>query len=328
MLRSRSVGVATALGVAVIAAAPEVRAFVQSTTNPTPGQPKAPLSWASSCEVVTVYLNGFTQMSADAVAKSITQAAHTWGPDAVSCPATQSGATPSPPYFDIIPQMSSGGSAPGVVVMDGHNSIIFQTDPAQWTHAPGALAVTSVYPEPSGQIVEADIEINATDPTAIPWTNLDPGSAPARNGVERYDLQTVLTHEFGHFLGLSHTCITPPGLGGSDDGSPTATVDGQGVPIPMCSEVPDNTNATAALSVMWFEIQPESIAQRSLAADDVAAVCAIYPAANQAGTCSNNLPDDGCGCAVGRGQDEGAVPSALIAALLMLGRRARLRRPG
>jgi hypothetical protein len=312
--------VATALGVALMTA--EARAFVRSTSNE-----GAPLYWADSCEVVTVYLNGFTQMSADEVTKSITEAAHTWGPDAVDCPAAQGGATPGHPYLEIIPQMSSGGAVTAAA-KDGRNSIVFVTDPAQWTHPAGALAVTSAPPEPSGQITEADIEINATDPAAIPWANLDPGSAPARNGVERYDLQTVLTHEFGHFLGLAHTCITPPGLGGSDDGSPTATVDDQGVAIPTCSEVPDNTNATAALSVMWFEIQPESIAKRSLAADDVAAVCAVYPAANQRGTCSSNLPDDGCGCAVGRKQgDDAVVPSALIAALLMLGRRARLRRP-
>ena len=46
-----------------------------------------PTFWDAGCQIVTIYPNGFTEMTSDEVAKSIAAAAHAWSPDAVTCPA-------------------------------------------------------------------------------------------------------------------------------------------------------------------------------------------------------------------------------------------------
>jgi MYXO-CTERM domain-containing protein len=286
-------------------------AYVQSVSMATPPQP---LYWPSSCETVTIYLNGFSDMTTDEVAKSIAGAAAAWGPE-VTCPSATSDAGNGHPYFQIIPQLSTGGAVPGAV-MDGKNSIIFRT--TNWDEGYEVLAYTSVFKEPNGKIVEADIEINATDPTLISWANLDPGTPPPRNGLVRFDLQTVMTHEFGHFLGLSHTCIADgTTASGGDNGDEPKTG------VPFCSA------ATPAdiQAVMYPIIDSESIAKRVLTADDAAGVCAIYPADMDPHACTENTPDDGCGCATaGMGLGSGAVVALAALALALVVARRRRRR--
>ncbi len=287
-------------------------AFVRSVSMNGMGPP---LYRLSSCETVTIYLNGFTDMTSDEVAKSIGAAAATWGPDQVTCPAATGDGGNGHPYFQIIPQLSTGGAAPGVVDQDGKNSIIFVTSASDWEMigAPAeALAFTSVYKEPDGRIVEADIDINATDPTLISWANLDPG-APSGNGIDRFDLQTVMTHEFGHFLGLSHTC---------DSGIPGDNGDAPLTGVPPCSSA---SPEAAIAAVMYYEIEPNSIAKRLLTADDAAGVCAIYPPDMDPHSCTQNTPDDGCGCTTaGNGLGWGAS-TALAALALVVARRRRRR---
>jgi len=116
---------------------------------------------------------------------------------------------------------------------DGHNLnvILFQDDDWKYRGIDGTLAKTSVtYNDETGEIYDADIEINAANNTI---TIADP---PKK--VE-FDLQAILTHEVGHFIGIAH----------SSEGS----------------------------AVMAPTYAPGSIAQRKLTPDDVAAVCAIYP---------------------------------------------------
>ncbi len=275
-----------------------------------------PLYRLSSCETMTIYLNGFSDLTSDEVAKSIGAAAAAWGPDQVTCPSATSDAGKGHPYFQIIPQLATGGAVPGLVGQDGKNSIIFVTSASDWEMigAPAdALAFTSVYKEPDGRIVEADIDINATDPTMFSWANLDPGAPPPRNGMAPFDLQTVMTHEFGHFLGLSHTC---------DSGIPGDNGDAPLTGVPPCS----GASPEAIAAVMYYEIKPNSIAKRVLTADDAAGVCAIYPADMDPHACTENTPDDGCGCATaGMGLGSGAVVAlaALALALVVAWRRRR-----
>jgi hypothetical protein len=85
----------------------------------------------------------------------------------------------------------------------------------------------------TGEIYDADVELNTAD---YPIEQRAAG-APSDGS---YDLQSVLTHEFGHFVGLAHSPL--PGsvmfaLGDSSDGT----------------------------------------AKRALAPEDVLGVCAIYP---------------------------------------------------
>jgi len=270
------------------------------------------LYWPSSCAAVTIYLNGFSLISADAmmtsdeVAKSIAAAAHAWSPDEVTCPGPDGDAGSGHPYFEIVPALATGGSVPGIA-NDGKNSIVF---PTVWTDDPLAIALTSHFSRPDGEIVDTDMEINPS-PALGEWADLDLGSGHVSDPI---DLQTAITHEFGHFIGLAHTCVA--------DGAPGAK-DDQGQPVPSC----DDDSVPQAQAVMWFEVAHSSTAKRVLAPDDVRAVCDIYPAAKDPRTCTLNLPDDGCGCATG-GKRDGRGPAA---SLLMLGfataqaRRRRIR---
>lgn len=278
-----------------------------------------PLKWSSSCETVTIYLNGFSAMTPDEVAKSIGAAAAAWGPDSVTCPAGAGDGGNGHPYFEILPQLAAGGSGT-IDQKDGKNSIVFDTMGSEL--GPEVLAATSVAREPNGQIFDADIEINASSPDIL-WANLDSGAPPSKNGQLRFDLQTVMTHEFGHFLGLAHTCIGADSTVGDDgDSPPFGSKDDAGQLIPDCTDPPDSSNVTQAEAVMWYVIDQESTAKRVLTADDARGVCAIYPASLDPHSCTQNLPDDGCGCATGGAPSGRLAGLALVAlALLRRGRR-------
>jgi MYXO-CTERM domain-containing protein len=267
--------------------------------------------WPSSCATVTIYLNGFTMMTADEVAKSIAAAAHAWSPSEVTCPGPSGDAGSTHPYFEIIPSLSTGGPVPEVAY-DGKNSIIFQT--STWTDDDVIIAATSHFSTPDGAIVDTDIQINAVSTS---WVDFD-GSGG--NHVDMaVDLQTALTHEFGHFLGLAHTCVN---LGDA----PAQPTDDQGAPVPACPSPPATPDdVPQAQSVMWFFVEPDSNAKRVLAPDDVRAVCELYPAAQDPHACSANLPDDGCGCRTGGGTSAGGAALLALALSAALIRQRRLR---
>src|SRR5262249_51371510 len=74
--------------------------------------------------------------------------------------------------------------------------IVFRDD--VWPHndASNTLGLTTVTYDPdSGEIYDADMEINAT----VPLSTTDP--VPAGG----YDFESIITHEAGHFLGMAHS---------------------------------------------------------------------------------------------------------------------------
>jgi len=73
-------------------------------------------------------------------------------------------------------------------VADGRNTVGWRALPA------GVLAMTCTYWSASAGATEFDMQI---DPSWLWTTNLS---------VMRMDLQSVVTHEFGHALGLDHPC--------------------------------------------------------------------------------------------------------------------------
>lgn len=169
------------------------------------------------------------------------------------------------------------------------------------------LALTSVlyYPD-TGRIVDADIEVNAwdgepgvlTDPPQHGWyftCDAQPGwrrcAAYGEEGCYYADLQNTLTHEAGHFIGLRHPCNGTPPSGPDAD-------------LPACGDA-------HAATTMYPLTAPGDLDKRTLDADDVAGVCAIYPSSG----------GGGCGC--GAGGAPGAIAALLAAAAL----RPRRRRP-
>ncbi|HEY6944223.1 MAG TPA: M57 family metalloprotease [Candidatus Acidoferrum sp.] len=97
---------------------------------------------------------------------------------------------------------------------DGLNSICF--DQMDMAFTPGVLAFTRVITvdvtgiqigssaasTELGQILDADIFFSPGDPNT---TFATPQSLPA--SPKAYDLESVLTHELGHFLGFSHSAV-------------------------------------------------------------------------------------------------------------------------
>ena len=232
-----------------------------------------------------------------------------------------------------------GETDDGRVGLDGRNLVVFRAGPCDgripptdpcwdsgdgacanahgcWEGDPWALATTVVtHHAASGLVYDADIEVNdwGGDPGALPaapgggspppdgwYFTCDPPpggttvppvcGAYGDTGCAYADLQNTVTHEAGHVLGLAH----PP----SPD---TAT--------------------------MWAFADLQEIQKRDLDPDDVAGVCAIYPAGEAATTCPGlDLPEcqaSGCGCGPGAG---GGL--ALAALLLALVPRRRATRPG
>lgn len=285
-------------------------AFVRSVN-----QFQMPKYWTQSCVVADIVTNGFGDLTRDEVGKSVAAAAYAWGPSVVDCPVNAAGAS-GPVSMDIIVNLASPDTV-GRAAVDSKNQVIFET--SEWDYDAQALALTVTTTDPSGRIVDADILVNVV--SGMTFANLDPGIAPPGHGILRWDLQTVLTHEFGHFLGIAHTCYTSqPGQSSDQADMPIELVDDSGVPIPACSDPPDATNAAAAQSVMWYMIDPEMTTKRTLTADDTRAVCAIYPPSAAPQPCSLNVPNDGCGCDVGSSMP-GWAGTAAFAALLARRRR-------
>jgi hypothetical protein len=183
------------------------------------------------------------------------------------------------------------------------NIVMFREDDWPYVGAEDALGFTDLhFDATTGELWDADLEVNAF---AYRFSVGDP--------VTANDLDSMLTHEAGHMLGLAHTLV------------------------------PDAT--------MFATYVPGSDTQRTLADDDIQAVCASYPATRMPSTtsctprhgfsdaCAADQPandeDDGptaaagsskgCAMASQTSQSEGWPLAALCAALVVYGRRRRTR---
>ena len=154
------------------------------------------------------------------------------------------------------------------------NVVVFRNNGWEYKGLENTLAkATAHFDGKSGEIYDADIEINSA-------ANVFTVSATKPQN----DLQSVLTHEIGHFIGLGHS---------------------------------DDPNA-----VMYAYYQEGSTVGRQLSDDDIAAVCAAYPPQRQ--TTCGLMPQGGLQtCTAADGQDTAptgcnAVPSARYPATLAL----------
>ena len=110
------------------------------------------------------------------------------------------------------------------------NIIMFRDDVWPYEGSTNVLGLTTVtYSRKTGAIFDVDMEINATQHLSVD----DPVPPTA------YDLQSIVTHEAGHFLGLAHS--------------------------------------TFRSSTMWPQYISGSESFRDLDPDDVEAICAVFP---------------------------------------------------
>lgn len=168
-------------------------------------------------------------------------------------------AIPSP--FGTVLQIANASTTRGLA-KDGVNVVLWG-DPAD-CHLPGAIAVACLhYAGPSGsaahRIVEVDIILNV-DETWRHATDLDEltgyGTGTAAVALASwFDVQAVLTHEFGHAIGLEHF-------------------------IGVRAYPSDLTDAGRHLQTMYAADYRGSTAKRSLEAGDILGLREVVDAAN------------------------------------------------
>ena len=200
-----------------------------------------------------------------------------------------------------------GGAPPGIQVFDfgavecakqeynqdAPNANIWMYRDGFWPYSASShtLALTTItFNVESGEIFDADVEINSADnPLTLGDDNV------------QADLDSIVTHEAGHFLGLAHSC---------------------------------SSDATMFPSYKFGEVK-----LRSLDADDAAGICDIYPPSSRTQNCDatprhgfstkcRTEEDKGC-CTTAPGTPSSSGPPAIAALLLLAvagGARRRRRR--
>jgi hypothetical protein len=261
--------------------------------------------WSQISIPITVYPDDFVQptMTTDQVVAAAVGAASAWSSEQNPCT-----------YLNLV--VSASTDPTPIAAYDNHNTLVFRS--TTWcAEAPDgscetdydatALAVTSdTANKKTGQIYDSDIEINAT-PTA-PWVWADVESDAGLSGD--MDLQNAVTHEMGHLIGLDHTCYDP------NSGLPQP-YDNLGQPVPAC---PGSADVQA--TTMYPSARVGDTQKRTLAPDDQAGLCGIYPVADPPPPPSS----EGCAsCAVGAAPAGGLslMGLGLLATLLVRARRAR-----
>lgn len=313
LLRSAAAG--ALLGLLLLAAPGEARAFCRTTTTPIPASYSPTrgcftdglfLFWRNACVSYSLNQDGTSRVTYEEAASVIDASFATWT-TAACASGNVFGLTLSSRSPVAADQVRYNNDSPN------QNLIVFRE--AEWPYSDpnNTLGLTTVtFDSTTGEIFDADMEINATG------KNLTVGDPVPATG---YDLQSVVTHEVGHFLGLAH--------------------------------------ATDRTATMYASYKPGSIALRTLTPDDVAGACAIYPNAaarevspsvapngELAAEACNDEPRHGfgttnfapppelekssSGCVVARGDASSIDPSALgaVALGLVVARRLRTRRRG
>jgi hypothetical protein len=243
-MRARAALAATCSGLALALVASSAPAFCRITTTQTKvdgpdltacyDTTHPPVWWRTSCVGLSVQATGSKYAPYSVIDDILFHAVIPNWMSAV-CPG---GGNPSLAIVDL-----------GKVDCDTHqnnlygpnaNAVLFHDDvwpyeesagcsPGRCCDATVALTTVTFHPE-TGELWDADIEVN---------TACHPISTSLPVPPDRYDLQSILQHETGHFLGLAH----PP--------DPQA--------------------------IMFYLYQPGNDGKRALNVDDVRGACTIYP---------------------------------------------------
>jgi len=143
------------------------------------------------------------------------------------------------------------------------NVWMFRDDDWPYEGKGQTLALTStIFEKSSGALLDADVEINSANPMIQLTTT------GVSNDIEK-DLQAIVTHEAGHFLGLGHSA------------DPKST--------------------------MYSLYSPGDLNYRSLSVDDQKGICTVYPTDRDAPACVAPSPAHGFSIFCGGGGDEGTA---------------------
>ena len=230
---------------AALAQPAPVHAYERTTVD---GQPDILLAWPVRSVVVQLADDTSRDLTPEALHAALGRSLGAW-----SMASTE--AAPGP-CTDMVLRERGAPSGVRTNLMggthDGLNRIVFREDAWPAELGPETLAITTlVYRRSTGEILDADIDVNAVD---HPWSVEDVSPADA------VDVENTLTHEFGHFLGFAHV--------------------------------------SEADATMYGVSEPGDVLKRTLASDDVAAMCAVYPLGGR--TPGGRMPRGavGSGCSV------------------------------
>jgi hypothetical protein len=278
--------------------ATDARAYCRTTTcDPThPTAPDAcqyedgcaqngiPLFWPNACVAFSVQQTGSPLRNIDFATFDavVSDVLYEWSH--VDC----GGGSPSIQLFDRSPVACARVEYNADAKQPNANIWMFRD--AAWPHGGrGTLALTTVtYSPATGQIYDADVEINSAQ------NRITVGDSSIR-----LDLKSIVIHEAGHTLGLSHS--------------------------------------PATYATMFSSYDPMDTSFRSLSDDDIQGICAVYPAGQDRGACDPTPPgfssacsvppDKGCALRVPPRPSLWGFAGVGLLAALALGRARRRRRP-
>jgi len=259
-----------------------------------------PYAWGVASVPIRGYPHGITTMTVEEITTAMTASVSAWSkedPTNATCSFLSLELTMQPETQ--VPPDAAHDDVNVIALRDGCWKCIcsMTKDGKQDCHEAGELALTTVWSRPCGEIVEADVEVNAEmggTGSNFDWADLD--TATGANRSVLHDLQNALTHEMGHFIGLDHTCILGSGDPVDDKGNVIHTYDNLGNVVPHCSA--GMLSPSIQESTMYPSADSGTIDKRSLADDDHLGLCTIYPLGTQPVSCGSGQ-SGGCSLAGG-----------------------------
>jgi MYXO-CTERM domain-containing protein len=219
-----------------------------------------PLVWTNPCLSYAVDGRGSVWMDLSEIEDSVNAAFETW--ETAECPG---GSTPNLVFKPSMQpstckraEFNSVGNVNTIAFLDPWEDPC--RDPDDLPYDPRAFAVTIVWHNTTtGEILDVDMMVN--DQRFVPGGRAGgPYDDCPETGCDGNDadLRGIVTHEAGHFIGIGH--CNPDNIDDPDDPCVVAT--------------------------MFASADRNAVDKRSLAPDDIDAVCYIYPPGNLNETCT------------------------------------------
>jgi hypothetical protein len=202
------------------------------------------LYWGNTCIGYSVHRGASRQVTFEAASALVASAFDAW--NEASCPE---GGRASIQAVDLGPV--DCGEVRYNEKNANQNVIVFRDDVWPSSDPNNTLGLTTItFDTATGEILGADMEINATQKLRVPTRALERGGSglgPDQAEQDGYDLGTILSHEVGHFLGLAHTAVGSAVMFARyQEGLPLADDDKAGLCATYAS---DGRRATSAGSV-------------------------------------------------------------------------------